>query len=113
MKDRAHLSNSLITKQYFYDSRVEIMEIKDFCDRYYTDGKGTNCLKWDDLDVQFDDQDLVVGMEKGRQILNFETVFVCLFLFLTSLVPLRSEIPIPWPSSFFTLAQVTLLSGVP
>lgn len=113
MKDRVHLSNGLIAKQYFDDRRAEIMEIKDFCDRYYTDGKGTNCLKWDDLDVQFDDQDLVVGTEKGRQILNFETVFVCLFPFLTSLVPLRSETPIPQSSSVFTPAQVTLLSDVP
>lgn len=113
MKGKAHLMNGLIVKQYFGGRRGEVMEIKDFCDRYYTDGKGTNCLKWDDLDVQFDDQDLVVGMEKGRQILNFETVFVCLFPFLTSLVPLRSETPIPWSSSVFTPAQVTLLSDVP
>lgn len=55
MKGKTHLMNGLIVKQYFGGRRGEVTEIKDFCDRYHTDRKGTdcNCLKWNDLDVQF------------------------------------------------------------
>lgn len=35
------------------------MGVKEFCEKYYTDRKGTNSLKWDALDVRFGDPDLI------------------------------------------------------
>lgn len=35
------------------------MSVKEFCDKYYMDRKGTNSLKWDALDVRFGDPDLI------------------------------------------------------
>ncbi|QJA08640.1 pyridoxal phosphate-dependent aminotransferase [Romboutsia sp. CE17] len=35
------------------------MNVKEFCEKYYVERNGTNCLKWDALDTRFGDPELI------------------------------------------------------